>query len=578
MGCCTSTADGGTRSATPTARDRNRSDEPTWDACQVLSCGANKEIFDGEYRGEHVAICVARTRGELDHDRLKHEIDILRRMGDRGDHPHIIRMLKYGVTTDGRLYLVQECVEPIGYDLDRMVNQYSFTHKQVPADQMIRILGQLSDALSHMHACKVVHRDLKTENVLVTREYNAKLIDMGIACEVGARDRLCADYLAPEICMGLRVGPPVDCWGLGVILHQVYQKRAKLVNSSAKRVYMRAGMPSHRESMEPRAQEAMMGLLEIEPDTRWTLEHLNAKLCVKAELGSVDVSNWQRPITEKGNSQVYVQRFRTGKPPLSAFAALVKSSHVRIVNRKISEISLPGVVVLLIDYGANDVQKCPGPSTVIRADSWIYFGVDPAAPAANNDDKSVDQVVDRISGLILEDSDDADLSRKASSMNNTPLTRNIGGSSELLAFNLEFDCFLLPSHIGEKAILGPRSCLPAGSGLALDMRNRFKINVAGILHQGDQEPIWFPGAAAEVSAGDLCLVVRRPLRDGSTESTVTDANLGSLMSKDLFGERVEFDGDVKQPLMKETLRKAELQSKTGGVGRICDFICGCRRT
>merc|ERR1719401_778294 len=119
--------------------------------------------------------------------------------------------------------------------------------KQVPATLLTRLLVQLVGALTHMHGCGLIHRDLKTENVLITREYDAKLIDMGIACEIGIVDRLRADYMAPEVCMGYPLGAEVDCWGLGVILHQVYQRKWKIVDCRTEKVRLWPGMPSNKE-------------------------------------------------------------------------------------------------------------------------------------------------------------------------------------------------------------------------------------------------------------------------------------------------------------------------------------------
>merc|ERR1712066_616817 len=98
-----------------------------------------------------------------------------------------------------------------------------------------------------------------------------------------------------------------------------------------------------------------------------------------------------------------------------------------------------------------------------------------------------------------------------------------------------FDCFTFPSHIGNKARLGPpASDQQNSSALALDMRRRFKLNVAGVLRRGSEEPEWFPGPSTEVSGGDLGLVVRKPCRDGSTQSTVLDEDLKPLLDKHLF--------------------------------------------
>merc|ERR1719191_688274 len=128
----------------------------------------------------------------------------------------------------------------------------------------------------------------------------------------------------------------------------------------------------------------------------------------------------------------------------------------------------------------------------------MYFGIN------SGDDNDIDGAIEGITAMI---------SGATKSTNGEDLSRVVDGPCELLAFTLEFDCFTFPAHIPPKSKLGP-----AG----LDMRNVFRINLAGIFKAGAQDAEWFPGPNAEVNPGDLGMVVRRPRRDGSTESTITD--------------------------------------------------------
>merc|ERR550532_138955 len=123
-----------------------------------------------------------------------------------------------------------------------------------------------------MHSKCLIHRDLKCENVLVNKDYHAKLIDMGVCAPFGTTRALSAVYLAPELCEGVMQHAEVDCWGLGLILHQVYQHRWQLLSSEPTKLL--PDTPSTKHVMDPGVQEAMMGLLKFKKEDRWNLDTL----------------------------------------------------------------------------------------------------------------------------------------------------------------------------------------------------------------------------------------------------------------------------------------------------------------
>ncbi|MBP2336153.1 serine/threonine protein kinase [Saccharothrix coeruleofusca] len=92
-------------------------------------------------------------------------------------------------------------------------------------EEVRRLGAQVADALAHVHANDVVHRDVKPSNVLLDEEGRAYLADFGSARAAGAGgptglDRVVGtpSYLAPEQVRGEEAGPPADVYAFGLVL------------------------------------------------------------------------------------------------------------------------------------------------------------------------------------------------------------------------------------------------------------------------------------------------------------------------------------------------------------------------
>jgi len=143
------------------------------------------------------------------------------------NHPHICTIHEVG-EAEGQMYIAMELVE--GETLSARL-----AAGPLPAEQVVRYGLQLAEALGHAHEHGVVHRDLKSANVVITAEGQVKVLDFGLAKRASKEDldeatrsqlSLTAPgampgtlaYMAPEQLCGLAADARSDVWALGVVL------------------------------------------------------------------------------------------------------------------------------------------------------------------------------------------------------------------------------------------------------------------------------------------------------------------------------------------------------------------------
>ncbi len=148
------------------------------------------------------------------------------RLAAKLNHPAIVQI--YDVLTEGdESYIVMELVE--GTNLRRLSDD-----GPLPVEEVVALAGDVAEGLAEAHRQGIVHRDLKSENVLVTPEGRAKIADFGIAKRVlggtdGTEgDSLTADgrvlgtfrTMSPEQARGEAVDFRSDLFSLGVLLYE----------------------------------------------------------------------------------------------------------------------------------------------------------------------------------------------------------------------------------------------------------------------------------------------------------------------------------------------------------------------
>uniref|UniRef100_A0A1B6CD91 non-specific serine/threonine protein kinase n=1 Tax=Clastoptera arizonana TaxID=38151 RepID=A0A1B6CD91_9HEMI len=139
------------------------------------------------------------------------------------NHPNVIKYI-HSFLNDDCLVIIME------YATKGTLNDYLNQQKGklLSQEKILHIFGQLCLALQYLHSKNILHRDITTNNILLTGCYQhvIKLSDFGLSKVLSSKSRNSSlvgtpCYLSPELCQGRAYGIHSDIWALGCVLYNM---------------------------------------------------------------------------------------------------------------------------------------------------------------------------------------------------------------------------------------------------------------------------------------------------------------------------------------------------------------------
>jgi serine/threonine-protein kinase TNNI3K len=192
---------------------------------RVISNGGYGQVWSGWLNGQHVAVkmLLPENRKVMKHlNSFLEEVKLVSVL----EHERIVRFVGVGWDSLADLCLLTEFMD--GGDLRTLLSSYEAEKYPVGfSESKVRIALHVAHALTYLHSLDppVLHRDLKSKNILLTAHLDARLTDFGVSREhvdqtmtagVGT-----SRWMAPEVLMGERYDAKADVFSMGVVLSEL---------------------------------------------------------------------------------------------------------------------------------------------------------------------------------------------------------------------------------------------------------------------------------------------------------------------------------------------------------------------
>jgi len=220
------------------------------------------------------------------------------------DHPNIVKLFQV-IETEKTLYLVME------YASGGEVFDYLVLHGRMKEKEARAKFRQIVSAVQYCHQKKIIHRDLKAENLLLDSEMNIKIADFGFSNEFvpgNKLDTFCGSppYAAPELFQGKKYdGPEVDVWSLGVILYTLVSGSLPFDGSTLRELRERVLRGKYRIPfyMSTDCENLLKKFLVLNPTRRASLEVIMKDKWMNMGYEDDDLKPYIEPIQDWADSK-----------------------------------------------------------------------------------------------------------------------------------------------------------------------------------------------------------------------------------------------------------------------------------
>lgn len=262
-----------------------------------LGEGGMGTVYAGVHTGIGQRVAIKLLRPELcaDTKQVQRFFDEAR-LVSMVSHPGLIKIMDFDKTDDGRIYIVMELLE--GESLYSRLETHRQGGQTLSSEVTLRLVRQITSALSAVHQKGIVHRDLKPENIFIVPDPDtpsgerAKILDFGIArledCAGEGRRTTTGvalgtpTYMAPEQCEGRpQLTDRVDVYALAVLWFELLTGAPPFRAESASaimRQHLVKTPPPLPPSVTPEIGALIQSMLAKEPEQRPSMADVALKL------------------------------------------------------------------------------------------------------------------------------------------------------------------------------------------------------------------------------------------------------------------------------------------------------------
>uniref|UniRef100_A0A8C3WZY2 Serine/threonine-protein kinase Nek4 n=1 Tax=Catagonus wagneri TaxID=51154 RepID=A0A8C3WZY2_9CETA len=204
-------------------------------------------------------------------------------------HPNIVTYKESWEGGDGLLYIVMGFCE--GGDLYRKLKEQK--GRLLPESQVVEWFVQIAMALQYLHEKHILHRDLKTQNVFLTRTNIIKVGDLGIArvlenhCDMASTLIGTPYYMSPELFSNKPYNYKSDVWALGCCVYEMatlkHAFNAKDMNSLVYRI-IEGKLPPMPKDYSPELAELIRTMLSKRPEERPSVRSILRQPYIKRQI------------------------------------------------------------------------------------------------------------------------------------------------------------------------------------------------------------------------------------------------------------------------------------------------------
>jgi cGMP-dependent protein kinase len=160
----------------------------------------------------------AQSLYQIKKEKLESCVDVEKNVLLKVDHPFIMKMVKY-LKNENYIFFIEEYIH--GKELWEVIRDIGLLTKEQTQFYSASILC----AIDYLHKKKIIYRDIKPENIMVTESNYIKVIDFGTVKEINERTSTIIGtphYMAPEIIKGAGYSFQVDVWSIAVCMYEFY--------------------------------------------------------------------------------------------------------------------------------------------------------------------------------------------------------------------------------------------------------------------------------------------------------------------------------------------------------------------